>query len=104
MIITYFFCIYLDIPSFIETTLSIFSQSKITTISSLIGYRGDMGVKGLRQLGLGTPAAWAIHEALEGMILSAKKMKQENVKPIQLQPSLSEWLNVTLKGNLFTFN
>ena len=58
----------IEIPTFVDSTLAAFSQHQIASVSTLL--KESLGVKGLKQLGLTTPAAWALHSALEKMKLS----------------------------------
>jgi hypothetical protein len=52
-----------EIPSFVDSTLAAFSEHQISSVASLV--KENLGVKGLKQLGLATPAAWALHSAVE---------------------------------------
>jgi hypothetical protein len=47
----------------VDTALAAFSEQKISSVASLV--KENLGVKGLKQLGLATPAAWALHSAVE---------------------------------------
>lgn len=58
----------IEIPTFVDSTLAAFSEHQISSVSSLL--KENFGVKGLKQLGLATPAAWALHSVLEKMRLS----------------------------------
>jgi hypothetical protein len=58
-----------EIPSFVDSSLAVFANQGIHSVADLC--RGeDLGVKGLKQIGLATPAAWALHSAMKVASLS----------------------------------
>lgn len=48
-----------------DSTLTTLTSQNILSVTSLLSNAEYSGVKGLKQLGLGTPAAWALHASLE---------------------------------------